>query len=59
MDALPEIQLHLRPGIIELGWGHLDPGLLPVDIIAEAAERTLSDHGAEALPTARNKGQGG
>ncbi len=58
MDALPEGQLHLRTGIIELGWGHLDPDLLPVEIVAEAAERTLSDHGAEALAYGAEQGPG-
>ncbi|MCS6882944.1 MAG: PLP-dependent aminotransferase family protein [Oscillochloridaceae bacterium] len=58
MGALPEIQLRLRPGIIELGWGHLDPDLLPVDIITEAASRALSDHGAEALAYGAEQGPG-
>lgn len=58
MGALPEIQLRLRPGIIELGWGHLDPNLLPVDIVAGAASRALSDHGAEALAYGAEQGPG-
>lgn len=58
MGVLPEIQLHLRPGIIELGWGHLDPDLLPVEMVAEAAGRALSDHGAEALAYGAEQGPG-
>ncbi|MCX7789383.1 MAG: PLP-dependent aminotransferase family protein [Chloroflexaceae bacterium] len=58
MGALPEIQLHLRPGIIELGWGHLDPDLLPADLVAAAAGRALSEHGADALAYGAEQGPG-
>ncbi|MFQ3663622.1 MAG: PLP-dependent aminotransferase family protein [Chloroflexaceae bacterium] len=58
MGALPEIQLHLRPGIIELGWGHLDRDSLPVDIVAAAAEQALRDHGVEALAYGAEQGPG-
>lgn len=46
---LPTLQLVLRPGIIELGWGHPPLELLPVDAIQHAAGAALARYGAEAL----------
>ncbi|HEU5089857.1 MAG TPA: PLP-dependent aminotransferase family protein, partial [Roseiflexaceae bacterium] len=46
---LPIVQLELRPGIIDLGWGHPDPGLLPVDDVRTAAVGALDRFGADAL----------
>jgi 2-aminoadipate transaminase len=57
-DVLPDIQLVLRPGIIELGWGHPDPDLLPVDDMAAAAAATLSAHGRAALAYGAEQGPG-
>ena len=41
MTVLPDIQLVLRPGIVEMQWGNPDPALLPVDVIARAADLAL------------------
>lgn len=56
--SLPNLQLVLRPGIIELGWGHPDPALLPVDAVAAAAAATLAEHGQVALAYGAEQGPG-
>ncbi len=43
---LPDMQLALRPGVIELSWGHPDLALLPVDEVARAAELSLRREGS-------------
>lgn len=55
---LPDIQLFLRPGIIELGWGHPDPTLLPVDETGRAASYALDDAGPAALAYGAEQGPG-
>ena len=47
-----------RPGIIDLGWGHPDPDLLPTDGIRAAADRALERFGADALGYGHNAGPG-
>jgi hypothetical protein len=37
MTALPDIQLVLRPGIVEVRWSIPDPALLPTVEFAEGA----------------------
>jgi 2-aminoadipate transaminase len=58
MHPLPDVQLHRRPGIIEFGWGHPDPALLPVEAIAAAAAATFAAHGANALNYGPEQGPG-
>lgn len=58
MSSLPDIQTFLRPGIIEFGWGHPDPALLPVDDLARAAQVTFASHGVEALAYGAEQGPG-
>lgn len=55
---IPDIQLHLRPGIIEFGWGHPAATLLPVDGMARAAARTLERDGYQALTYGAEQGPG-
>jgi len=55
---LPDTQLFLRPGIIELGWGHPDPALLPVADLARAAELALRQAGSAALSYGAEQGPG-
>jgi DNA-binding transcriptional MocR family regulator len=55
---LPDVQLVLRDGIVEFGWGHPDPQLVPVDAIALAAERTLHMRPAAALAYGAEQGPG-
>ncbi len=55
---LPDIQLALRPGVIEMGWGHPDPALLPVADIARAAEQALQQDGWAALAYGAEPGPG-
>lgn len=56
--SLPNIQLVLRPGIVDLGWGHPDPALLPVADMAAAAVHALDHDGAEALAYGAEQGPG-
>ncbi len=46
---LPILQLVRRPGIIDLGWGHPDPALLPVEAVRRAFEAALRRYGADVL----------
>ncbi|NJN15047.1 MAG: PLP-dependent aminotransferase family protein [Oscillochloris sp.] len=56
--ALPDIQLSLRPGIVEFGWGHPDAALLPTADLARAATYALETAGAEALAYGAEQGPG-
>jgi DNA-binding transcriptional MocR family regulator len=46
---LPIVQLERRPGILDLGWGHPDPALMPVAELRAAAAGALDRFGADAL----------
>lgn len=56
--ALPDTQLFLRPGIIEMNWGNPAPALLPVDKVALAAAHALRDAGQAALAYGAEQGPG-
>ncbi len=56
--VLPDIQLSTRPGIIEFGWGHPDPTVLPTAFMAEAAALTLTRDGRNALAYGAEQGPG-
>lgn len=43
------VQLTHRPGVIDLGWGHPDPALLPVAALREAIGAALDESGPDAL----------
>ncbi|MGH2626716.1 MAG: PLP-dependent aminotransferase family protein [Anaerolineales bacterium] len=49
MSRLPIGQRVIQPGIIDLGWGHPDPALLPVEEMRRACEGALARYGAQAL----------
>ncbi len=55
---LPLTQYVDRPGIIDLGWGHPDPDLLPTDGIRAAANHALERFGPDALGYGHNAGPG-
>jgi DNA-binding transcriptional MocR family regulator len=55
-ELFPTIQMVQRPGIIELGWGHPGPDLLPIDEIGRAAAAMLGRAGAEALTYGADQG---
>ncbi len=57
MTLLPDIQLTLRPGIIELGRGHPDLALLPGAALAQAATLALQQDNA-ALAYGAEQGPG-
>jgi 2-aminoadipate transaminase len=46
---LPLVQFVSRPGIIDLGWGHPDPELLPVHGLKAAATRVFDRYGVDTL----------
>lgn len=54
----PLIQFVERPGIIDLGWGHPDPELVPVDALRAAAARAFDRYGADALAYGTPAGPG-
>lgn len=49
MRPLRDTQHYLRPGIIELSWGHPDPALFPADDLARAATLALARDDRAAL----------
>jgi 2-aminoadipate transaminase len=55
---LPTLQMVSRPGIIDLGWGHPDPALLPVEALRAATAATLATSGADALAYGTARGPG-
>jgi len=55
---LPDTQLFLRPGMIELSWGHPDPALLPTADLARAAGLALRRNGPAALSYGAEQGPG-
>ena len=55
-ELFPTIQLVQRPGIVELGWGHPGPDLLPIEAIGRAAAGMLGRSGAEALTYGADQG---
>ncbi len=58
MPMLPDTQLTLRPGMVEFGWGHPDPALLPAADLAYAAELALRRNGPAALSYGAEQGPG-
>jgi DNA-binding transcriptional MocR family regulator len=42
-------QYEPKPGVIDLAWGHPDPGLLPVQELREASHRAMERHGSDIL----------
>lgn len=58
VGRLPDLQLALRPGIIDFGWGHPDGALLPVAELRRAAAEALDRDGALALAYGAAQGPG-
>jgi DNA-binding transcriptional MocR family regulator len=58
LDHFPTIQLVLRPGIIDLGWGHPDPALMPIEAMRHATAAALDVYGADALMYGADPGAG-
>ena len=56
--SLPDVQLFLRPGVVELSWGHPDPDLLPADGLSRAARLALERDGPSALSYGAEQGPG-
>ena len=55
---LPDTQLFLRPGIVEMNWGNPARELLPVSDIARAADHALRHGGPAALAYGAEQGPG-
>lgn len=58
LSDLPLVQFVERPGIIDLGWGHPEPILVPVDPLRAAAVRALDRYGPDALAYGTPAGPG-
>lgn len=56
--TLPIVQIVHQPGVIDLGWGHPDPALLPVEGLRRAAGAALDRYGAAALAYGSERGPG-
>jgi DNA-binding transcriptional MocR family regulator len=55
-DLFPNAQMTFRPGIIDLGWGHPSPALLPVAELRRAATSMLGHDGVAALTYGAEQG---
>jgi 2-aminoadipate transaminase len=58
MSSLTNVQLFVRDGMIEFGWGHPHPSLLPIAGIGQATEVALRDFGSSALAYGAEQGPG-
>jgi DNA-binding transcriptional MocR family regulator len=58
MAELPDIQMDLRPGFVEFGWGHPDLALLPLAGLQAAAAAALSAGNWQALAYGAAQGPG-
>jgi 2-aminoadipate transaminase len=56
VKAWSDVQLFLRPGVVELVWGHPDSALLPVDGLLQATEVALERDGPLALSYGAEQG---
>ncbi len=56
--ALPIVQIVHQPGVLDLGWGHPDPALLPVGGLRDAVGAALDRYGAAALAYGNQQGPG-
>ncbi len=54
--SLSNVQLFLRPGIVEFAWGHPALDLLPVDGLSRAAQAALERDGPSALSYGAEQG---
>ncbi len=55
---LPVVQIVHRPGVLDLGWGHPDPAVLPVTALQRATATVLARYGADALAYGAERGPG-
>jgi len=55
---LPVVQIVHRSGMLDLGWGHPDPALLPVAALQRATASVLAHYGADALTYGAERGPG-
>jgi DNA-binding transcriptional MocR family regulator len=56
--SLPIVERAERPGILDLGWGHPDPALLPLAALRRAAVAALDRFGTDALEYGHPAGAG-
>src|SRR5437899_1992468 len=54
----PIIQYVHRPGILDLGWGHPRPDLLPIEEWSDATRATLRKHAWQAMTYGNAAGPG-
>lgn len=58
MTSAPVLQAFLRPGLLELTWGHPDPALLPVAALRRAGVAALDQYGSDAMQYGHPAGPG-
>jgi 2-aminoadipate transaminase len=57
-NPFPTVQLVTRPGIIDLGWGHPDPNLMPVEGMRLATSEALTRFGPDMFAYGNSAGAG-
>lgn len=58
MHALPITQFVERPGILDIGWGHPAPQLLPLTQMRQASAAAFARYGSDLLAYGANPGPG-
>ena len=56
--SLPSLLVDIKPGIIDLGWGHPSPYLHPLDDIKEASNKLFSLGERDSLQYGASQGYG-
>lgn len=57
-SMLPVVQITHRPGILDLGWGHPDPAVIPTAALQHATIAVLEHYHADALAYGAERGPG-
>ena len=55
---LPSLLVDIKPGIIDLGWGHPSPYLHPLEDIKEASHKLFSKGDRDSLQYGASQGYG-
>ena len=57
-SPLPALLADFKEGVIDLGWGHPSPRLLPVDAMGQAADRIFAQGRTEPFQYGAAQGYG-
>jgi 2-aminoadipate transaminase len=58
INSFPTVQLVLQPGVFDLGWGHPDPKLMPMEGMRQAASAASEQFGADMFAYGNAAGAG-